>query len=91
VRAIIVGSFFMRVPPSQAILAHYNREFKMGERALHASFEWQQFTKLKKKTLRAAASANFARRTPLHPRTHRSTTATAIPALPKMDLQRAAA
>src|SRR6476659_409660 len=40
---------------------------------------------------RAAASANFARRTPRHPRTLRSTTAAAMPALSKMDLQRAAA
>jgi hypothetical protein len=34
---------------------------------------------------------NFARRTPRHPRTLRSTTAAAMPALSKMDLQRAAA
>jgi SRSO17 transposase len=45
----------------------------------------------KKKNQRAAASANFARRTPRHPRTLRSTTAAAMPALSKMDLQRAAA
>src|SRR5262249_17733569 len=45
----------------------------------------------KKKNHRAAASANFARRTPRHPRTLRSTTAAAMPALSKMDLQRAAA
>jgi SRSO17 transposase len=45
----------------------------------------------KKKNQRAAASANFARSTPRHPRTLRSTTATAMPALSKMDLQRAAA
>ena len=44
-----------------------------------------------KKNQRAAASANFARRTPRHPRTLRSTTAAAVPALSKMDLQRAAA
>jgi SRSO17 transposase len=44
-----------------------------------------------KKNQRAAASANFARRTTRHPRTVRSTTATAMPALSKMDLQRAAA
>jgi SRSO17 transposase len=44
-----------------------------------------------KKNQRAAASANFARRTPRHPRTLRSTTAAAMPALSKMDLQRAAA
>src|SRR4249919_1322673 len=45
----------------------------------------------KKKNQRAAASANLARRTPRHPRTVRSTTATAMPALSKMGLQRAAA
>jgi hypothetical protein len=39
----------------------------------------------------AAASANVARRTPCHHRTLRSTTATAMPALSKIDLQRAAA
>jgi hypothetical protein len=44
-----------------------------------------------KKNQRAAASTNFARRTPRHPRTLRSTTAAAMPALSKMDLQRAAA
>jgi SRSO17 transposase len=44
-----------------------------------------------KKNQRAAASANLARRTPRYPRTVRSTTATAMPALSKMDLQRAAA
>jgi hypothetical protein len=37
------------------------------------------------------ASANFARRAPRHPRTLRSITAAAMPALSKMDLQRAAA
>jgi hypothetical protein len=41
-----------------------------------------------KKNQRAAASANFARRAPRHPR---MTTAAAMPALSKMDLQRAAA
>jgi SRSO17 transposase len=45
----------------------------------------------KKKNQRAAASANPASRAPRHHQTLRSTTATAIPALPKMDLQRAAA
>ena len=45
----------------------------------------------KKKNQRAAASTNFARRTSRHPRTLRSTTAAAMPALSKMDLQRAAA
>src|SRR6516225_9321358 len=44
-----------------------------------------------KKNQWAAASANFARRTPRHSRTLRSTTAAAMPALSKMDLQRAAA
>ncbi len=39
----------------------------------------------------AAASANVASRAPRHPRTLRSTTAAAMPALSKMDLQRAAA
>jgi len=45
----------------------------------------------KKKNQRAAASTDLASRAPSHPRTHRSTTAAAMPALPKMDLQRAAA
>jgi SRSO17 transposase len=45
----------------------------------------------KKKEQRASTAADFARRTPRHPRTHRSTTAAAMPELPKMDLQRAAA
>jgi SRSO17 transposase len=45
----------------------------------------------KKKHQRAPASANFARRAPRHSRTFRSTTAAAMPALSKMDLQRAAA
>jgi SRSO17 transposase len=44
-----------------------------------------------KKNQRAAASANSASRAPRHPRTHRWTTAAAMSALPKMDLQRAAA
>src|SRR2546425_11904444 len=48
-------------------------------------------TARKKKNQRAPASANFARRAPRHPRTLRSTTAAAMPALSKMDLQRAAA
>jgi SRSO17 transposase len=43
-----------------------------------------------KKNQRTAASANFARRTPRHPRTLRSTTAAAMPPLSKMDLQRTA-
>src|SRR6266853_4591958 len=48
-------------------------------------------TTRKKKNRRSAASANFACRAPRHPRTLRSTTAAAMPALSKMDLQRAAA
>jgi SRSO17 transposase len=45
----------------------------------------------KKKNQRTPASANSARRAPRHSRTFRSTTAAAMPALSKMDLQRAAA
>src|SRR4030088_1721972 len=44
-----------------------------------------------KKNLRATAPTDFASRASRHPRTHRSTNAAAMPALPKMDLQRAAA
>src|SRR4030088_2194772 len=44
-----------------------------------------------KKNQLATAPADLASRAPRHPRTHRSTTAAAMPALPKMDLQRAAA
>src|SRR5262249_38010617 len=44
-----------------------------------------------KKNRRAAASTDLARRAPRHSRTFRSTTAAAMPALSKMDLQRAAA
>src|SRR4249919_886392 len=44
-----------------------------------------------KKNQRATAPAHFTSRTPRHPRTHRSTTTAAMSALPKMDLQRAAA
>ena len=44
-----------------------------------------------KKNQRTTASADFASRAPRHSRTHRSTTAAAMPALPKMDVQRAAA
>jgi len=44
----------------------------------------------KKKNQRPAASTKLASRAPRHPRTHRSTTAAAMPALQKMDLQRAA-
>src|SRR5450830_510190 len=45
----------------------------------------------KKKNQRAAASADFASRSPRHPRTHRSTATAAMPALPKMDRRRTAA
>src|ERR1044071_1332392 len=45
----------------------------------------------KKKNQRATASTNLAGCATRHPRTHRPTTAAAMPALPKMDLQRAAA
>src|SRR3989442_4536919 len=44
-----------------------------------------------KKNQLTAAPANFSSRTPRHPRTLRSTNAAAMPALSKMDLQRAAA
>jgi SRSO17 transposase len=44
-----------------------------------------------KKNQRATAPADFASRAPRHPRSHRSTTAATMPALSKMDLQRAAA
>jgi hypothetical protein len=44
-----------------------------------------------KKNQRAAASTDLASRAPGHPRTHRSATAATMPALPKMDLQQAAA
>jgi SRSO17 transposase len=47
--------------------------------------------KRKKKNQRAAASTDLASRAPSYPRTHRSTTTATMPALPKMDLQRAAA
>jgi SRSO17 transposase len=44
-----------------------------------------------KKDQRSTASADVASRPPRHPRTHRSTTAETMSALPKMDLHRAAA
>src|SRR3954452_14658824 len=47
--------------------------------------------KRKKKNQRATASTDFASRAPRHPRILRSITAEALPALSKMDLQRAAA
>jgi SRSO17 transposase len=60
------------------------------------AYAFLQYRRLKtarreKKNRRAAASANLARRAPGHPRTHCATTAAAVPALPKMDLWRAAA
>src|SRR5262249_2783214 len=45
----------------------------------------------KKKNHGATASTDLASRAPRYPRTHRSATTAAMPALPKMDLQRAAA
>jgi SRSO17 transposase len=48
-------------------------------------------TRRKKKNQRAAAATDIARRAPGHSRTHRSTTAVSMPALQKLDLQRAAA
>src|SRR5262249_32037824 len=45
----------------------------------------------KKKNQRPTASTDLASRAPRYPRTHRSATTAAMPALPKMDLQRAAA
>jgi SRSO17 transposase len=47
--------------------------------------------KRKKKNQWAAAPTNLAGRASRHSRTHRSTTAAAMPALSKMDLQRVAA
>jgi SRSO17 transposase len=44
-----------------------------------------------KKNQRAAASTDLASRAPGHPRTHRSATTATMPALQKMDLQRATA
>src|SRR5438128_1938303 len=60
------------------------------------AYTFLQYRRLKtarreKKNQRAAAATDIARRAPGHPRTHRSTTATAMPALQKMDLQRKAA
>jgi SRSO17 transposase len=45
----------------------------------------------KKKNQWAAASADFASRSPRHPRNHRSTATAPMPALPKVDLRRDAA
>jgi SRSO17 transposase len=60
------------------------------------AYAFLQYRRLKtarreKKNQRAAASTHIARRAPRHPRTHRSPTAAEMSALPKMDLQRAAA
>jgi SRSO17 transposase len=44
-----------------------------------------------KKNQRAATATNLASGASGHPRTHHSTTTAPMPALPKMDLQRAAA
>jgi SRSO17 transposase len=44
-----------------------------------------------KKNQRATTSTDPASRAPRHPRTYRSATTATMPALPKMDLQRAAA
>src|ERR1700745_2653228 len=60
------------------------------------AYAFLQYRRLKtarreKKNQRAAAATDIARRAPGHPRTHRSTTATAMPTLQKMDLQRKAA
>jgi SRSO17 transposase len=60
------------------------------------AYAFLQYRRLKtagreKKNQRATASADSARRATGHPRTHRSTTTEAMPALPKMDLQRTAA
>jgi SRSO17 transposase len=60
------------------------------------AYAFLQYRRLKtakreKKNQRAAAPTNIAGRASRYPRTHRSTTAAAMPALPEMDLQRAAA
>jgi SRSO17 transposase len=60
------------------------------------AYAFLQYRRLKtarreKKNQRATASADLARRAPSHPRNHRPTTAAALSALPKMDLQHAAA
>ena len=60
------------------------------------AYAFLQYRRLKtarreKKNQRAPAAAKLARRAPRHSRTFRSTTAAAMPALSKMDLQRAAA
>jgi SRSO17 transposase len=60
------------------------------------AYAFLQYRRLKtarreKKNQRAAASTHTARRTPSHPRTHRSATTATMPALPEMDWQPAAA
>jgi hypothetical protein len=60
------------------------------------AYAFLQYRRLKtakreKKNQRTATSANTARRASGHPRTYRRATKAAVPALPKMDLQRAGA
>jgi SRSO17 transposase len=60
------------------------------------AYAFLQYRRLKtarreKKNQRAAAKTDLASRAPGHPRTHRSPTAAAMPTLPKMHWQRAAA
>ena len=59
----------------------------------YAFLQHRRLTKARrgKKNQWATASTKLARRATRHPRTDRSTTAAAMPALPKMDLQQAAA
>jgi SRSO17 transposase len=65
-------------------------------RQRHVPDAFLQYRRLKtarreKKNRRPTASANFASRAASHPRTYRPATKAALPALPKMDLQLAAA
>ena len=60
------------------------------------AYAFLQYRRLKtarreKKNQRAAAATDIARRAPGYPRTYRSAATATMPALPKMDLQRAAA
>jgi hypothetical protein len=60
------------------------------------AYAFLQYRRLKtarreKKNRRATASANLASRAPGHPRLYRSAINAALPTLPKMDLQQAAA
>jgi hypothetical protein len=60
------------------------------------AYAFLQYRRLKtanreKKNQRAATAPNLARRTSGDPQPHRSTTVAALPTLPKMDLQCAAA